>query len=112
MTDVNSLNYSEQGGAAWVVGGSLTITGTLDTANAAATPGSLRVVAVPLAAVATAGGVLAWANPAADAILVHSLILDITTASTATGGVHVILYRSRKAPDAAGITALVSPINA
>lgn len=82
MTDVNSLNYSEQGGAAWVVGGSLTITGTLDTTAAAATPGAIRVVAEPLAAVGTAGGVLAWENPEADAIMVHSLILDIRTAST------------------------------
>ena len=70
-----------------------------------------------MAAIAGAAVVIA-ANNQQVAIAVHKptkrfLRAVITrTASTATGGVHVILYRSRKAPDAAGITALVSPINA
>lgn len=39
-------------------------------------------IEVPLAAVATAGGVLAWQNPEAGPIIVTRLILDVTTKAT------------------------------
>jgi hypothetical protein len=39
-------------------------------------------VKVPLAAVATAGGVLAWQNPEGTPIMVTRLILDVTTPAT------------------------------
>lgn len=54
--------------------------------------GSLRInggsernevfVKVPLAAVDTAGGLFAWKNPEAGAILVTRVILDVTTKAT------------------------------
>ncbi len=77
----NSSNYSEQGGASWVVDGTLTVNGTM-TIAATATVGVPRVTKVALAAVDTAGGVFAWANPAGAAILVHSVHLDVTTNTT------------------------------
>jgi len=43
---------------------------------------SPKVVKVALAAVRTAGGVLAWANPEGVAIIVTRLVIDITTAGT------------------------------
>jgi hypothetical protein len=77
----NSANYQEQGGSSWVVDGTLTVNGTM-TIAATATVGVPRVTKVALAAVDTAGGVFAWANPAGAAILVHSVHLDVTTFTT------------------------------
>jgi hypothetical protein len=77
----NSSNYQEQGGSSWVVDGTLTVNGTM-TIAATATVGVPRVTKVALAAVDTAGGVFAWANPAGAAILVHSVHLDVTTFTT------------------------------
>ena len=77
----NSANYQEQGGSSWVVDGTLTVNGTM-TIAATATVGVPRVTKVALAAVDTAGGVFAWANPAGAAILVHSVQLDVTTFTT------------------------------
>jgi hypothetical protein len=37
---------------------------------------------VPLKAVDTAGGILAWANPTGGPIIITDLILDVTTQST------------------------------
>jgi hypothetical protein len=41
-----------------------------------------KVVRVALAAVDTAGGVFAWANPEGESIIVTRLLLDITTKTT------------------------------
>lgn len=83
----NSANYEKQGGAEWVVGGSLDIAtgGSLKSGGAAILSGGQqveRIAKVALAAVDTAGGVLAWANPETGAIIVTRVILDITTQSS------------------------------
>jgi hypothetical protein len=44
-----------------------------------------KTVKLPLAAGASAGGVLAWQNPEAGAILITGLVIDVTTKSTAAG---------------------------
>jgi len=41
-----------------------------------------KTVKVPLAAGASAGGVLAWQNPETGAIIVTGLVIDLTTKST------------------------------
>lgn len=53
-----------------------------DAAGTVAFDRTPKVVKVALAALDTAGGVLAWANPEATAILVTRVILDVTTKST------------------------------
>jgi hypothetical protein len=63
------------------VSGTLTVSGTL-AAEDATLNGLIRVDKVALAAVDTAGGVFAWENPASAAIIVHSVILDVTTNTT------------------------------
>lgn len=45
--------------------------------------GYRRFVAVALAAVDTAGGVFAWQNPEAGAIIVETVVIDVTTKATA-----------------------------
>ena len=47
------------------------------------TPVALKCAKVALAALDTAGGVLAWQNPEAVAIVVSKLVVDVTTKSTA-----------------------------
>lgn len=42
----------------------------------------VKVDKVALAAVDTGGGVFAWANPEAGAIIVERVVIDVTTAST------------------------------
>ncbi len=42
-----------------------------------------KTAKMPLAAGASAGGVLAWQNPEAGAIIVTGLVIDLTTKSTA-----------------------------
>lgn len=42
----------------------------------------VKVDKVALAAVDTAGGVFAWQNPEASAIIVERVVIDVTTAST------------------------------
>lgn len=49
----------------------------------------LKVDKVALAAVRTAGGVLAWQNPTGASIIVTSVVLDITTASTGASTIDV-----------------------
>lgn len=43
---------------------------------------AVKVARVALAAVDTAGGVFAWQNPEASAVLVHRVLLDVTTKTT------------------------------
>ncbi|MEB3196812.1 MAG: hypothetical protein VKP62_06370 [Candidatus Sericytochromatia bacterium] len=50
---------------------------------------SVKVAKVALAAVDTAGGVFAWANPEAGAIIVERVVIDVTTASSAACTVDV-----------------------
>jgi hypothetical protein len=42
----------------------------------------VKVARVALAALDTGGGVLSWANPEAGSILIHRVILDVTTKAT------------------------------
>jgi len=44
--------------------------------------GFIHVVKVALAAVATAGGCFSWANPETGSIIIHRVIVDVTTIST------------------------------
>jgi len=75
--------------------GSLTLRNEADGVNVArfggpATPSAAspayrdrNLIKVPLAAVDTAGGVLSWQNPEAQAVLITGLLLDVTNASSA-----------------------------
>ena len=85
----NTDNYQVQGGSEWVVGGTLTLNGTLAVANGAVVSGLPRVTKVALAAGTAAGGVLSWANPAGASIIVHNIVLDITTQSTGASTIDV-----------------------
>ena len=85
----NTDNYQVQGGSEWVVGGTLTLNGTLAVANGAVVSGLPRVTKVALAAGTAAGGVLSWANPAGASIIVHNIALDITTQSTSASTIDV-----------------------
>ena len=85
----NTDNYQVQGGSEWVVGGTLTLNGTLAVANGAVVSGLPRVTKVALAAGTAAGGVLSWANPAGASIIVHHIVLDITTQSTGASTIDV-----------------------
>lgn len=48
-----------------------------------------KTARVPLAAVDTAGGIFAWANPESSAILVTRVVLDVTTVATAACSISV-----------------------
>lgn len=48
-----------------------------------------KIAIVPLAAVDTAGGALSWANPEAGSIIIHRVVVDVTTKSTGAGTLSV-----------------------
>jgi hypothetical protein len=80
-------NYEEQGGERWVVGGELDLVagGALKSGGTTILRGGQRteqVAKVALAAVDTAGGVFAWANPEGVPIIITRVVLDVTTQST------------------------------
>jgi len=50
---------------------------------------SVKIARVALAAVDTAGGVFAWANPEAGDILISRLVIDVTTKSTGASTVDI-----------------------
>jgi hypothetical protein len=85
----NTDNYQVQGGSEWVVGGTLTLNGTLAVANGAVVSGLPRVTKVALSAGTAAGGVLSWANPAGASIIVHNIAIDITTGSSVASTIDV-----------------------
>jgi hypothetical protein len=79
----NASNYEAQGATEWVIGGTLTVE------SGAVISGLPRVTKVALAAGTAAGGVLSWANPAGASIIVHNIVLDITTQSTGASTIDV-----------------------
>lgn len=81
MAYENVQNYAQLGGAGWVVGGTLNITGTLQT-NGITIDRLVKCARVALGAADTGGGVLSWANPEASAIIIQRVIFDVTTKST------------------------------
>lgn len=89
MTTYNADNYEEQGGSNLVIGGTLTINGTVTVSDTATAVPFVRVTKVALAAGTAGGGVLSWANPAGASIIVHHIILDITTQSTGASTIDV-----------------------
>ncbi len=83
MSQNNTPNYTDDGGATWVVGssGTLDIKGTLKTGGVALDR-LVKVARVALTAADTAGGLFAWANPEASDILIERVLLDVTTKAT------------------------------
>jgi len=84
----NTLIYTDQGGATqhYSTGAVLDFGGVNMTAG---TDRMSKTVRVALAAVDTAGGVLAWANPESVTVFVTRVIFDVTTKATAACTVDV-----------------------
>lgn len=72
--------FTQTGNAA--ITGNATVTGNLTLTGELVSDKVVRVAKVALAALDTAGGVLAWANPTGASIIVSKIILDVTTKST------------------------------
>ena len=81
MAYENVVNYAQLGGAGWVIGGTLNITGTLQTGGVTIDR-LLKCSRVALGALDTGGGVLSWQNPEASAIIVQRIVFDVTTKAT------------------------------
>jgi len=69
--------------------GQLYQSGTILTATAAELNRSTKKVTGALAAVDTGGGIFAWANPEAGAILVTHVVLNVTTKTTGACSIDV-----------------------
>jgi hypothetical protein len=92
----NSLNYGDQGGDTWHVGGGLEVEsgGSIDFESGSsmkfagvASDKIQMVEKQTLAAVSTGGGVVSWANPTGGTIVITRAIFNLTTASTAAATV-------------------------
>ena len=72
----NVKNYRKQGGAEWVVGGTF----KLESAGEMDTPGFMKVASGDLASGDADAFAFAWQNPESSKIIVHRVIVDVTTA--------------------------------